>query len=81
MKTPNIEFYRKAKADFIAQLIRRRCKKWEELNNEISMYCACFGLPVIAAIEFIAEEPAFDKYKSHIDEKRKVIQEFYGYDV
>lgn len=73
----DVEFYRKAKTDFINNLKRRNVSKWEELNNELSLYCACFGLPVFVAIVFCEEE--FPEYKEELSNKKEIVREFYGY--
>ena len=78
MKKIDINFYLSAKDDFIANLKRRNVQKWDQLNNELSLYCACFGLPVIVAIVF-AEE-AFPEFKEQLEKKKVVITEFYGYE-
>lgn len=77
-KTIDIDFYRNAKSDFIATLSRRNIKNWNELNNEISLYCSCFGLPVYVAIIFAEEE--FHDYKTELEKKKAVVKEFYGYE-
>jgi hypothetical protein len=74
----DINFYRSAKADFIANLKRRNVEKWDVLNNELSLYCACFGLPVIVAIEFAAEE--FPQFSEELEKKKVIVGEFYGYE-
>lgn len=74
----DVEFYRAAKPDFIANLKFRKPEKWSELNNEISLYCACSGLPVIVAIIFAQEE--FPQFVEELEKKKVVVGEFYGYD-
>jgi hypothetical protein len=74
----DIEFYRKAKADFINNLKRRNVSKWEEFNNELSLYCACFGLPVFVAIVFCEED--FPEYAEELAKKKEIVREFYGYE-
>jgi uncharacterized protein YktB (UPF0637 family) len=78
-KSIDVEFYRTAKADLVDTIKRRGVKKWEEFNNEIGMYCACFGLPVFVAIIFCEEE--FPEYAKELANKKKVVQEFYDYEV
>jgi hypothetical protein len=51
-KKIDINFYIAAKDDFVKHIKRRDVKKWNELNAEISLWCACTGLPVYAAIVF-----------------------------
>lgn len=77
MKKLDVEFYRLAKADFITNLKRRNVTKWDELNAEISLYCACTGLPVLAAIVFVEEE--FPEYSEQLTKKKEVVKTFYGY--
>lgn len=74
----DIEFYRTSKADFMSVLKRRKVKTWNEINAEISLYCACVGLPVIAAVAFVEED--YPQFKEELDKKKQVIKEFYGYE-
>lgn len=77
MKKIDIEFFRPAKADFIKNLKRKEATKWEEFNNEISLYCACTGLPVFVAIVFAEEE--FPEFLTELAQKKGIVNEFYGY--
>ena len=75
----NVEYFRKAKADFIANVLRKNAQEeYSRLNNEISLYCACFGLPVVAAVEFCEEE--FPQWSEQLSTKKKQLILFYGYD-
>lgn len=74
----DIEFYRGAKDDFIANLRRRNVKTFKQLNDELSLYCSCFGLPVFAAIQFCREE--FPQFEAELVQKKQVIVLFYGYE-
>lgn len=77
-KKLDIEFYSNAKSDFIANLRRRNVKTWTELNNELSLYCACFGLPVFVAITFVKE--AYPEFTKELEEKEQIVREFYNYE-
>lgn len=78
MKKLDLDFYLPAKNDFIASLKRKKLKKWDEFNNELSLYCACFGLPVFVAIIF-AEE-AFPEFQMELGKKKEIVRGFYGYE-
>lgn len=78
-KAIEIEKYRESKSDFIANLKRRNISSWDTLNVELSLYCACFGLPVIAATIFCLED--YPEYSSELNKKIKVLVEFYDYDL
>lgn len=77
-KKLDIDFYRNAKGDFIANVKRRNVKNWDELNREISLYSACFGLPVYVVITFCLEE--FPEYLTQLEKKKEIVKEFYGYE-
>lgn len=78
MKKLDLDFYFPAKNDFIASLKRKKLTKWSEFNNELSLYCACFGLPVFVAITF-AEE-SFPEFQIELGNKKEIVREFYGYE-
>lgn len=78
LKSIDIKFYLAAKPDFLNVLKVRNPLNYEELNREISVYCACTGLPVIVAIEFCIQE--FPQYLSQLEQKKVVVKEFYGYE-
>lgn len=66
----DIEQFRSNKAELI--------KSIEKLGiDSISMYCACTGLPVIAACYFVLEE--LPQYKEKMERKIQACKEFYGY--
>ena len=47
--------------------------------DSLSFFCACTGLPVIAACFFVKEElPQFDEL---MDKKIESLKEFYGYEI
>lgn len=78
MKKLNLAEFSSAKADFIANMRRKEHKTWEKFNNELSLYCACFSLPVIVAVLFAAEE--FPEFGEELKKKEAVVREFYNYD-
>lgn len=77
MKKINVSEFLSAKSDFLAHFVRRAPKTWEEFNNELSLYCSCFGLPVIVAIEFAKE---MGRFLPQLEEKAVIVKEFYNYD-
>lgn len=78
-KKIDFKYYNGAKADFLAVLKLRNPQSWKELNNEISVYCACVGLPVVVAITFC--EPEFPQYATELKTKKQIVIEFYNYEL
>jgi hypothetical protein len=78
-KKIDFNFYEGARKDFLAVLNLRKPQKWEELNNEISVYCACVGLPVIVAIQFVKEN--YPQYLTQLEQKEIIVREFYDYEI
>jgi hypothetical protein len=64
----DITFFRKYKGDVL--------ELYEDSHlEELGLYCATFGLPIIAALTFIREE--YDD--NRVEEKIGKLIEFYGY--
>lgn len=74
----NVDHYRRNKEELIAHVKRVNPQNWEKLSDELSIYCACFGLPCYAAYTFVMEE--FPQFREMCEKKLLSLKEFYGYE-
>lgn len=78
MKTIDFTEFEKAAPDFLANIARRNPQNWTEFNRELSLYCACISLPVIVAVNW--SKVHFPAYAKELEEKERVLREFYNYE-
>jgi hypothetical protein len=74
----NVDDYRKNKDELVTHLRKNNHQKWEKLSDDISVYCACYGLPNYAAYTFVMEE--FPIFTDDCKKKLVSLKEFYGYE-
>jgi hypothetical protein len=67
----NIEQFRSNKAELIKSIEKQGI-------DSLSLFCACTGLPVIAACFYVKED--LPQYDEEMDRKIAALREFYGYD-